>query len=478
MNSIAISFTVYTLVVLIFGIYSARYARKSSADFFLAGRGLGPWVTALSYSASAESGWVTLGLVGMAFHTGAAALWILPGTLAAITFSWWILGNRLRNFARKRDAITLPEVMASLKPDGHAKKIRWLAVLIIILMLTVYVAAQLTAAAKTFEATFGWHYGLGVGIGAGIVLTYTILGGFRAVAWTDVLQATLMIAAVVILPLVLVFKLGGFGAMWSQLAAMDESGALVDPLAGRTGLALLGFFSLWLGIPFGYPGQPHILVRFMAARDEQSIRRGAFIANGWVFVLFTGAVLLGMAARAYYGELPDAEKALPIAAADLLPGWLAGMMIAAVLAAICSTADSQLLVCASSVSHDLIGKLFRKQSREKAVIMVHRLTLLFIGLVAGAIALSESRVIFHFVLYAWAGLGAAFGPAMILGLMWKRVTGMGLLAGMVAGFASAIIWVEVPWLKSMAFEMIPAFLIALLTTVLVSLATQGINDSD
>lgn len=470
MDSITASFLVYTMIVFGFGVYAARFARRSSSDFFLAGRGLGPWLAGLSMSASAESGWVTLGLVGMAFHTGIGAFWILPGTVAAMVFNWWILGRRLRAVAAGEGAVTLPDVLAGSFAGQQAKIIRVIAVLIMLAMLTTYVAAQLTAAAKTFEATFGWPYLAGIAMGAAIVLIYTSLGGFRAVAWTDVLQAMLMILAVTLLPWVLVGELGGMDAMLSRLAVQDA--ALTDPLAGKAGLGLFGFFMLWLGIPFGYPGQPHVLVRYMAARDERAILRGAVISNIWVFVLFSGAVLLGIAARAYYGELADAEKALPIAAAGLLPGWLAGMMIAAVMAAVCSTADSQLLVAASAVSHDLLRGVFGRKVRERSLLAVHRATVLLVGLTAAAIAASESRVIFHFVLYAWAGLGAAFGPVLILLLFWRHTNAAGVLAGMVTGVASAVIWVETPALKALCYEMIPAFATAFVAVVIVSLVSS------
>jgi len=349
--------------------------------------------------------------------------------------------------------------------------IRCLAVAIITVMLTAYVAAQFTAAAKTFEATFDWPYMVGVAVGASIVIVYTALGGFRAVAWTDVLQSILMIAAVTILPWVLIHQLGGLDAMWTQLA--KQSDELTSSFAGKAGLSLFGFFALWFGIPFGYPGQPHILVRFMATRDEWAIKHGAIVSNIWVFVLFAGAVLLGVAARAYYGELPDAEKALPIAAANLLPGWLAGMMIAAVMAAVSSTADSQLLVVASSISHDLLRRIFGYEVGDATILLLHRATVLMIGIAAMLVAASQSRGIFHFVLYAWAGLGAAFGPALILILMWRKTTAWGVLAGMVMGFATAILWAEIPALKSLCYEMLPAFFVALVSVVLVSLWTQS-----
>jgi len=475
MNSIAISFLAYTVIILGFGIYTARFTQDSSADFFLAGRGLGPWLTGLSAAASAESGWVTLGLVGMAFHTGIATFWIVPGTIAAFIFNWCVIANRLRTKSRHDHDVTLPDVLVF--PGRSSRLLRGMAVLIMLCMLGAYVAAQLTAAAKTFEATFGWSYAFGVAIGAGIVLIYTTLGCFRAVAWTDVLQAGLMICAVTILPLIMIHKLGGFAGLWHTLAAMPSGEQLTDAFAGKSGLALGGLLMLWLGIPLGYPGQPHILVRFMAAKDKRSIRRAGIISTIWVGILFTGAILLGLAARAYFGELADAEKALPVAAVSLLPGWLAGMMIAAVLAAVCSTADSQLLICASSISHDLLHGIAGKSLFGSALLRLHRTTVLTVGLIATLIAMTEPRVIFHFVLYAWSGLGAAFGPVLILRLLWHRLTETGAIAAMLTGFITAIVWAETPALKSLMYELPPAFLLAFVVAVIVSLATSQRNSS-
>ena len=453
-----------------FGIYSARFAHHTSSDFFLARRGLGAWVAALSASASAESGWVTLGLVGMGFKTGVGALWIIPGTLLAFLFNWIVIAPRLRRISDRNEAITLLDVLAGSFHGTPAKLIRWLGIVVIVIMLTTYVAAQFTAAAKTFQATFSWGYIPGVIAAAAIVIVYTVVGGFRAVAWTDVVQAAFMIAAMVLLPFMLVVYMGGFEVLWSRLLAIQEP-SLVDPLAGKTGLALVGFFTLWLGIPLGYPGQPHVLIRFMATRDARAIKQASFISTAWVFFLFTGAVLLGIAARGWYGDMSDPEKVLPIVAMELLPGVLAGMVIAAVMAAVSSTADSQLLVSASSVSHDLYVRLLNRRPSQMSRMMIHRGTVMLIGFAALLVALSDYRVIFHFVLYAWTGLGSAFGPGLILTLLWKRTTGWGVFSGMVVGAITTILWVEIPALKQLAYEMVPAFFLAFLAVVIVSLLT-------
>jgi sodium/proline symporter len=462
-----LSFWLYTVAIMAVGIYSARYGRASSTDFFLAGRGIGPWVAALSASASAESGWVTLGLVGMAFQTGVGALWIIPGTVAAFLFNWLVIADRLRRRARDGDSITIPDVLAARFSGRYALAIRVLAMLIILSMLGTYVAAQFNAAGKMFETMMGWPYEGGVIAGALIVLSYTISGGFRAVAWTDVVQALLMIAAMLILPLVLLAHLGGIDAMWQRLASQEDAAALTAPFGNAIGMSLVGFVAMWLGIPLGYCGQPHILVRYMAARDTTAIRRGALISTTWVFLLFLGAVLLGVFARAWYGTLNDPETVLPRVAAELLPGLLAGPMIAAVLAAICSTADSQLLVSASTVSHDLYVRVLCRQPGNRVITRLNRFAVLLVGLFAMTVALGKVRVIFDFVLYAWAGLGAAFGPALILVLLWRRTSAAGVIAGMFVGFTTAVLWRMT--LHDYLYELGPAFLLAFVTVWLVSL---------
>lgn len=467
MSSLGLSFFLYTVGILAIGIYSARFGQKTSSDFLLADRGLGAWVAALSSSASAESGWVTLGLVGMAFKTGVGALWIIPGTVAAFIFNWVVVAPRLRHASREHEGLTLPDILAQPYPGTQGIIIRSLAVLIILSMLTAYIAAQLNAAGKTFSETFDWSYSTGVLLGAGIIIGYTVTGGFRAVAWTDVAQAIFMVTAVIILPLVLIMHVGGIVEVLKHLRGSDP--ILTDGLAGNSGIALIGFFAVWLGIPLGYPGQPHLLVRLMAVKNEAALRRAAIIATIWVCMLFSGAVLLGIATRAVYGRLADPEKALLIAAADFLPGVLAGMIIAAVLAAICSTADSQLLLTASSVSHDIAVKLLKLSTTARIRLVADRLAVFLIGLVATGIALGEVRPVFDFVLYAWAGLGAGFGPALVLSLLWSRTTGWGVIAGMVVGVSTAVVWRIT--LHEQLYELVPAFLFSLVAIVIVSLRT-------
>lgn len=476
-DPVAISFVVYTVGIIALGLYSARFSKKTASDFFLADRGLGAWVAALSSSASAESGWVTMGLVGMAFKTGIGALWIVLGTFLAFLFNWFVLAWRLRSTAARYEALTLPDVLASPFRGTSALLIRLAGILIILSMLTAYIAAQLNAAGKLFGGTFRWEYMTGVLVGAGIIIVYTITGGFRAVAWTDVIQGTFMIIIIVVLPCILIMKMGGLDVFWTQLASDPDGKSLTDPFAGKTGLAMIGFLALWLGVPLGNPGQPHVLVRLMAIKDRTAALRGGVISSLWVLFLFSGAVLLGMSARAYFGTIPggDPENTLMVLARDssIVPGVIGGMIIAAVLAAICSTADSQLLVSASSISHDLATRIFNIKESIIRRSVLDRCAVLLLGGLATSIALREMREIFSFVLdYGWAGLGAGFGPALILTLFWKRTSGWGVFAGMVVGVSTALIWRwQFPLLHKQVYNLIPAIALSLLTIVLVSLAT-------
>jgi sodium/proline symporter len=466
--TLIISFSVYTLAIVSVGLYSAKFASRSTSDYLLARKGLGGWVTALSASASSESGWVTLGLVGTAFNEGLAAIWVAPGCLMGYIFNWWVMARPIQKYSATHDIYTIPDMLASIYKD-KAMTIRILSVIVIFFMMTTYVAAQFNAAGKAFEAVFHIRYELGVLIGVLIVVVYTVSGGFRAVAWTDFVQGLLMWMALVFLPLLVISHAGGFGQMFDTLKSYNPG--LVDITSKKVGFAALGLIIGWLGIGLGYPGQPHVLIRFMAARNEKALKIGRIVAMTWGTLVFTGAVFLGLATRAVFGVLGDAEQALPIISIQLLPGVLAGLMLAAVLAAICSTADSQLLVASSSISHDIYARITGKDLDSRHVVNIDRLAVAVLGILAMILALTANRVIFSFVLYAWAGLGAAFAPPMILGFFWKKSTAQGAIAGMVIGFITVVVWKNIPSLSGALYELVPAFFISLFSVWIVSLLT-------
>lgn len=463
------SFVLYTSLIVFVGIYAGRLAKGSDEDYLLAGRSLGPWVAGISASASSESGWVTMGLVGQAFTEGVVTIWILVGCLGGYVFNWFVMAKPLRKLSVETGSLTIPDLLAAKHPEME-KPIRWVGMLVIATMMTGYVAAQFGAAGKAFSAVFGMDYVTGVAIGALIVVLYTFAGGFRAVAWTDLLQGILMAIALVVLPWVVIAEIGGVGAMFSSLSSQGNS--LVQLTGGNIGRVAIGVVIGSLGIGLGYPGQPHVIIRFMAMREEREINQARIISLGWGILVFSGAILLGLATRALFQELPDAETALPLVAVTMLPGVIAGMMLAAILAAICSTADSQLLVAASAVAHDIMFKVFGKEMSQKQRVLLDRISVVVLGLVALAFAAGEVRVVFDFVLYAWSGLGAGFAPALILTLFWKKTTGKGVVAGMLTGLIVTVFWRNTPMLKAIIYELVPAFALAFLAVWLVSTLTQ------
>jgi sodium/proline symporter len=473
-SAVVWSFVLYTAFIVLVGIYAGRLGKRSGEDYLLAGRSLGPWVAAVSASASSESGWVTLGLVGEAFTDGLVTIWVMVGCLAGYTFNWFVMAKPMRAESRRSGSLTIPDLLSARHPESE-KSIRWVGVLIIATMMTGYVAAQFGAAGKAFNAVFGVDYVTGVLIGAAIVVLYTFTGGFRAVAWTDLLQGLLMVISLVILPWIVIAKLGGPGAMFADLAA--QAPGLVRFDGGNALRFAVGAIIGSLGIGLGYPGQPHVVIRFFAMRDELEIKKARFISLGWGILVFSGAILLGLATRALFKTLPDAETALPIVAVEMLPGVLAGMMLAAILAAICSTADSQLLVAASAVGHDIIHKVFGKSMPEKTRVLVDRLSVIVLGVIALLFAAGEVRVVFDFVLYAWSGLGAGFAPALILSFFWKRTTGKGVVAGMFTGLLVTVVWRNVPALKAIVYELVPAFILAFVVVWLVSSVTRSTSTS-
>jgi sodium/proline symporter len=502
MSVFAVSFTVYTLIIVAIGIYSARYARRSDEDYFLAGRSLGPWVAALSASASSESGWVTLGLVGWAFTSGVQAYWIIPGCLGGFLFNWFVVAGRLRVRAAEVGALTLPDFFAYSFQE-RVPILRTLSVTVILVAMMLYVAAQFSAAGDAFAAGFpGLRYQAGVLIGAGIVLVYTVLGGFRAACWTDLIQGVIMVGTLVFFPLYLLVATGGYAFIGAHAGAAEPDLLRIVPEFGphAWGPAFLGFLlgSGALGINLGYPGQPHVLVRFMALADPVHARMGGLISAVWATLVYWGAVTVGLVARAFteagaagaselawtaplaeqlaQGQASAGQTGLVLAAQNLIPGVFSGMVLAAVLAAICSTADSQLVVAASSAANDIYFRLVER-SRRLAHVLVNRTVMLLLG-VAAVLLVIDSRVqVYKYVLeYGWAILGASFGPQMILLLLWKRATYAGCIAGMLTGFLTALLWKLLDlqqFVQAMeVYNLTLAFTAALLVNVVVSLATR------
>ena len=474
MGPVGIGFGVYLLVILVVGLLTARM-NKTLPDFLLAGRRLGPWVVAFSERASGESGWMLLGLTGLAYATGLGdpggtklepALWTGLGGVAGITVSWFLVAQRLRTESERLGALTLPRFL-ELRFREHDPTIRLVATAIIAFSFTFYIAAQFDAVGKSLEQTFGWPHLNGVLMGAAIIVFYTLLGGFFAVAWTDFFQGWIMLLALVLLPLVALGQVGGFGGMAEKIGAIDPQ--LLTPSGGRSGWNLAAGIAGGFGVGLGYMGQPHLHMRYMSIRSPDDIPTARSIALVWAVLSYGGAVLMGLVALAYFGGgyFADPEMMMPELALSIFPAWFAGILISGALAAMMSTADSQLLVTTSAVSEDVYHQMVDPAADQKKLVLVSRIATLLIG--AAAIALAQlPRSVFDKVLFAWGGLGAAFGPALVLSLWWPGTTRNGVLAGMLAGFFTVIIWDNIPW-GGLLYSLVPGFLVALLVVVVVSL---------
>jgi len=426
---------VYNALLIGVGVWASR-RNTDVEDFYLAGRGLGAWVAAISASASSSSAWTLLGVSGAAYAWGWPALWLFPATVGGFLVNWFWVAPRLKSLADRENAVTLASVLAPQALGESRERILRTAGVIIVFSFVFYVASQFEAAGKAFESVFGLEKEPSILIGAGIVLAYTLLGGFWAVSVTDTIQGLLMSLAAIVLPLIALAAVGGPGDLVAGLAPLAGLGS---PVAGVSLAAGVVFVLGILGIGIGYPGQPHVVNRFMALRDENSLRQGRVIAIGWAVIVYAGMLTLGLCARVLYAELGDAEQVLFHAAGELLPAVIAGVMLAAVLSAIMSTADSQLLVAASAISHDWT----LARGGRAATLRGSRLTVLAVLVAATALALVWRADIFSRVLFAWAALGAAFGPILIVRLTGRRLSAGGTLGAMLTGF---LLTVAISWL--------------------------------
>lgn len=495
------AFAGYLALVIGIGVWATRFSSAGVSEFFLGGRRMHRLVVALSAVVSGRSAWLLLGVTGMAYTRGASALWAVAGYTVVELFLFLYYARRLRRFTEAYDCITVPDFFAARlgeRPSGEhaagersagerlapgAAALRLVLAAVILVFMVAYVAAQFVAGGKAFAAGFGLAPTAGVLLTAGIVLAYTVLGGFLAVSLTDLAQAVLMLFALVVLPLLAIAAAGGWGAVAAELAALDP--ALIDPLALSAG-ALIGF----LGIGLGSPGSPHILARYMSIADAEQLRWSAVVGTAWNVLMAAGAVLTGLAGRVLLPDpaaLPagDPENLYPLLAGDLLGPLplgpvLFGLVIASIFAAIMSTADSQLLVAASAVVRDVWEKVARRGCPlpQRRLVLLSRAVVTALVAIALVLGLGAGELVFWLVLFAWAGLGAALGPTSILALYWRRTTRAGVLAGFLTGTAVTFVWKLTPALSSLLYELIPAFAASLVVTVVVSLATRPPEDAE
>jgi len=479
MSVVGIAFGIYLVLILCVGYYASKQT-KNLKDFALGGNRLGPWVIAFSERASGESAWLILGLPGAALVAGLFEIWTVIGCIMGITFSWTIIAKPLRIMTGHYNAITLPELFHKRFKDEKGT-IRLLSGFIITFFFVFYVAAQFSGAGKVLNVTFGLTQIEGMVLGALIIILYTLMGGFLAVAWTDLIQGIIMISTLIILPIVGIIQLN---EMPNQPLFNFES-----IYGGETGLSAIMGMVGGLSWGFGYMGQPHLVTRFMAIDSPDNINKSRKIAISWAIPAFFGAMIIGLVGNGllqsgiliHEGEkifsisqLPDPEKLMPIMATSLLPAWLAGIFISGAIAAMMSTADSQLLVSTSVITEDLLAPnvdTFFGFSK----LTWSRIFTLMIGIIAFIMAWRTKDLVFEMVSYAWSGLGASFGPALLLTLWWKRIQREGVIAGLLVGSISTIIWANLNGLSLLVTERVVSFILAFISVISVSLYVEKKN---
>lgn len=472
------TFLVYMAVVLLLGFIAWRRTR-SLKDYILGGRSLNAWVTALSAQASDMSGWLLMGLPGLAYAAGLEAGWMVLGLLAGTYLNWKLVASRLRERTEVLDdSLTLPDYFERRFND-RSRALRLLAGVFILVFFVLYTSSGFVAGGKLFEALFGVDYRWAVFWGTLSVLVYTFFGGFLAVSWADVLQGSLMFLALVLVAALSWWTLGGAGGIRHTLNAVNPD--LLNPfVSADTGQALgvIGIVSL-VGWGLGYFGQPHILARFMAANAAGNIPAARRIAMSWQTVVLVAAVLVGLAGigvldRPLTG--PDVEKVFIFMAVDRFPAVLAGICLSGILAAVMSTAAAQLLVASSAFAEDFYKGVLRKQAHGRELLWVGRLAVLGIAILAFLIALDPASKVLALVAWAWAGFGATFGPAVLLSLYWDGMTRNGALAGMLVGGVTVIVWPLFAGGIFELYELVPGFVLSLLAIVLVSRLARPVEN--
>ncbi len=492
----------YIAVVIGIGVYFAKRANESSENYYLGGRSLGPWVAAFSAEASDMSGWLLMGLPGLAYWTGLAdAFWTAAGLAIGTYINWLIVARRLRHYSEiAGNAITLPDFFSN---RFHEKKkvIMTIASLFILIFFCVYASSCFVTCGKLFSSLFGIDYHITMIFGAIFVVVYTFLGGFLAESASDFMQAIVMVLALVLVLAFGTIAAGGPGAVLDNLQAIPgflEFFSLATPEIGETGTQIIsngvplfgeaspyGFISAlsMLAWGLGYFGMPQVLLRFMAIRDKSELTKSRRIATVWVVISLFAAITIGLMGRALYPAAfttnSDAETIFSYIASTLMHPLFAGLVSAGILAATISSSDSYLLIAASAFSKNLWQRLFNKEASDKEIMHVGRAALLVIAILGAAIAMDENSVIFTIVSFAWAGFGATFGPLMLFSLFWKRTTRSGAIAGMVSGAAMVFIWNFL--VKPLGgifgiYELLPAFIVSSLFIVIVSLASAEPSD--
>ncbi|HUW20351.1 MAG TPA: sodium/proline symporter PutP [Sedimentisphaerales bacterium] len=465
-----VTFIVYFIFMLGIGLYFYRKS-VSIEDYLLGGRGMGAWVTALSAQASDMSGWLLMGLPGAIYLGGMAKTWIAIGLFIGTVLNWKLVAARLRIYTQRTDTITLPCFFEQRFGDPSGL-LRTVSAIIILIFFTIYAASGLVATGKLFESTFEVPYNEAVIIGGAVIIAYTFLGGFLAVCWTDLFQGTLMVLALIVVPTVAYFHSGGVAGIREAMAMKKVSASLIPQGGGFPVLTIISAAAWGLG----YFGQPHILARFMSVKSIKKLGESMTIAIIWVFFSLGGAVVIGLIGIGMFANLTDGEqeKVFIYMIGRVMHPWLAGIMLAAILSAIMSTIDSQLLVSSSALTEDFYQKAVKKNASQKQVIIVGRICVIIISAIALVLALTSDETILDIVAHAWGGFGAAFGPAVLAALFSRRTSWQAVLAGMVTGTVVLAAW-KLVRLDQYMYEIVPGFICNCLTICLVSMIIRQKN---
>ncbi|ENU2783770.1 sodium/proline symporter PutP [Campylobacter coli] len=468
---IAIMFVAYAALMLYIGFYFYRQ-NKNTEDYFLGGRSLGPVVSALSAGASDMSGWLLMGLPGALYASGLIESYIAIGLSIGALLNWSFVAKRLRIYTSViANSITIPDYFET-RFDDDKHILRIVCAIVILIFFTFYVSSGLVGGAKLFEATFGIRYEYALTTGTLIIVAYTFLGGYKAVCWTDLLQGLLMMGALIVVPAVMLYHLGGFG---EAMAVIEE--IKPNALSMGEGIGALSIVSA-LAWGLGYFGQPHILVRFMSIRSTKDIPAATFVGISWMVISLIGACFIGLLGIAYVHKfeltLQDPEKIFIVMSQLLFNPWIAGILLSAILAAIMSTASSQLLVSSSTIAEDFYKRIFNKEASNKTVMNLGRIGVLLVALVAFVISTDKESSVLSIVAYAWAGFGASFGSVMLFSLFWSRMTRIGAILGMITGAVMVVLWKN--YLAELfnfpIYEIVPGFVAASAVIIIASLLTQ------
>ncbi|MFO7829919.1 MAG: sodium/proline symporter PutP [Bacteroidales bacterium] len=458
-----ISFAIYIIGMLAIGFYF-YHRTKNISDYVLGGRGLNPVVAALSAGASDMSGWLLLGLPGLMFTTGISGSWIAIGLTIGAFLNWHYIARPLRTFTEELDdSITIPGFLANRFNSGN---LRIVSAIVILIFYTLYASSGLVGGAKLFEATFNLDYQTALIVGTVVIVSYTFLGGYNAVSWTDFFQGTLMMLTLIIIPIVVINDIGSVSETLHVIRGVNT-----DFLNIWTGTTFIGILSL-LAWGLGYFGQPHILVRFMSINRAKNVKAAKYVGMSWMIISIVGSLMVGFFGIAYVAahhiDLQDSEKIFIILSELLLNPWIAGFVLAAILAAIMSTIDSQLLVSSSCLTRDIYEKVIKQNASDKELVWIGRATVIAIALIAFYISTDQESTVLSLVAYAWAGFGAAFGPIIILSLYNKNISAVGALAGMITGAATVLIWKQLEGGFFDLYEILPGFIFALIAILVFS----------